>query len=212
MKTRNYSFVLKRLSTILATSILALSSMAAITGILISFYYEPTAGGAYNSLSLIESTVSFGWLIQRIHSLAGNSLIVVSLIAIIVMFLGRKFRYSWLTSWISGILLTLTAIALAWTAILLDWTQIGYWRFTIEIGIIESIPYIGSILRELIVSGDAVNTMTVSRLYTFHSYILSGGALILSLIHLGGLLFSEQEEKQILSASNLEVSFSDLNQ
>ncbi len=209
MNTLHYSFIFKRLSTILAVSIFALCSTAAITGILISFYYEPTAGGAYNSLSLIESKVSFGWLIQRIHSIAGNSLIVVSLIGIIVMFLGRKLRSSWLTSWVSGILLTLTAIALAWTAILLDWTQIGYWRFTIEVGIIESIPYIGSILRKIIIGGDAINTMTVTRLYTIHSYILSGGALVLSLIHLGGLLFLEQSEKEVLSATESELSFSE---
>jgi quinol-cytochrome oxidoreductase complex cytochrome b subunit len=56
------------------------------------------------------------------------------------MFLGEKFRPSWLTAWISGILLTLTAIALSWTAMLLDWTQVGYWRFQIELGTLDIHP------------------------------------------------------------------------
>ena len=198
MKNVQYSFVLRRLATILAVVILSLSLTAAITGILLSFYYEPTAGGAYNSLTLIKSEIPNGWLIQRIHEIAGNGLIVVSLIEIVVMFLGEKFRPSWLTAWISGILLTLTAIALGWTAMLLDWTQLGYWRFSIELGSVEAIPLIGSLLREIITGGGAINTVTVVHLYTLHSYVLSIGALILAVIHLGGLLLQEKEQKQEL--------------
>ncbi len=196
MKNVRYDFVLQRLATILAVMILSLSLIAAFTGILISFYYEPTAGGAYNSLRLIKSEIPNGWLIQRLHEIAGNGLIAVSLVEIVVMFLGEKFRPSWLTAWISGILLTLTAIALSWTAMLLDWTQLGYWRFTIELGTIEAIPVIGSLLRDIFTGGGAINTVTVAHLYTLHSYILSIGALILAVIHLGGLLFQEKEEKQ----------------
>ena len=120
MKNVQYPFVLQRLATILAVVILSLTLIAAITGILLSFYYEPTAGGAYNSLNAIKAEIPNGWLVQRIHDIAGNGLIGVSLIEIVVMFLGEKFRPSWLTAWISGILLTLVAIALGWTAMLLD--------------------------------------------------------------------------------------------
>ncbi len=208
MKNVQYSFVLRRLATILAVVILSLSLTAAITGILLSFYYEPTAGGAYNSLKVIKSEIANGWLIQRIHEIAGNGLIVVSLIEIVVMFLGEKFRPSWLTAWISGILLTLTAIALGWTAMLLDWTQLGYWRFTIELGTVQSIPLIGSLLRDVLTGGGAVNTVTVVHLYTLHSYVLSIGALVLAIIHLGGLLLQEKEQKQTLRESEAQLSFS----
>lgn len=118
------------------------------------------------------------------------------MVEIVVMFLGERFRRSWLTAWISGILLTLCAIALSWTAMLLNWTQIGYWRFTIELGSIEAIPAIGSQLRNIITGGGAINTLTVQHLYTLHSYVLSAGALILAIIHLCGLLLQEREEKQ----------------
>ena len=208
MKNVPYSFVLRRLATILAVVILSLSLTAALTGILLSFYYEPTAGGAYNSLRIIKSVIPNGWLIQRIHEIAGNGLIVASLIEIVVMFLGEKFRPSWLTAWISGILLTLTAIALGWTAMLLDWTQLGYWRFTIELGTVEVIPVIGPLLRTILTGGGAVNTVTVAHLYTLHSYVLSIGALILAVIHLGGVLLQEKEEKQALMESE-NLSFSE---
>ena len=206
MKNVQYSFVLRRLATILAVVILSLSLTAAVTGILLSFYYEPTAGGAYNSLREIKSEIPNGWLIQRLHEIAGNGLIGVSLIEIVVMFLGEKFRRSWLTAWISGILLTLVAIALGWTAMLLDWTQLGYWRFTIELGTVEAVPGIGSLLRGILTGGGAINTVTVAHLYTLHSYVLSIGALILAVIHLGGVLLQEKEEKQTLIESEAKLS------
>jgi len=129
----------------------------------LAFYYEPTAGGAYNSLKTIATAIPNGWLVQRLHNIAGNGVIAVSLVEIVVMFLGERFRRSWLTAWISGILFTLTAIALGWSAMLLDWTQLGYWRFKIELGTIEAIPLIGSQLREIITGGGAVNTLTLNR-------------------------------------------------
>jgi cytochrome b6 len=186
-------YILRRASTILAVTTLTLTLMAALTGILIAFYYEPTAGGAYQSLKTLTTTVSNGWLIRTIHNLAGNLLIVVGLVQIVAMFLSERFRSSWLSAWISGILLVLVAIALDWTAIILDWSQLGFWRFRIELGTIEAIPLVGSYLREILVGGDTISTVTVTHLYTLHSYVLAIAAVVLAVIHLASLLFQERE-------------------
>lgn len=193
MKNIPYEFILRRLATVLSVAILTLSVIATITGILLSFYYEPVAGGAYQALKWIDTEIPNGLLIHTIHDIAGNGLIGSALIQIVVMFLGRQFRLSWLTAWISGILLTLTGIGLAWTAMILNWSQLGYWRFRIELGNIEAIPFIGSTLRDIITGGGAVNTTTVEHLYTIHSYLLSAGAIVLAVIHLWGLLRQEKE-------------------
>jgi cytochrome b6 len=195
MKIPSYDFALRRIATILSVVVLSLAAIAAITGVLISFYYEPTAGGAYNSLKTIATEVPNGWLIRKLHNIAGNGLITVSLFQVLVMFLGERFRRSWLTAWISGILLSLSAIALGWTAMILDWSQVGYWRFRIELGTIESIPLIGGTLRNIL-TGGVVNSLTVNHLYTLHSYVLAIGALMLAIIHLCSLLSQEREESQ----------------
>jgi len=54
---------------ILAVVILTLSLTTAFTGVLLAFYYEPTAGGAYNSLKVIATEIPNGWLVQRLHIL-----------------------------------------------------------------------------------------------------------------------------------------------
>jgi len=199
MRNISYEFILRRLATILSVVIVTLTVIAAVSGIMLSFYYEPTAGGAYQSLQDIESQVPNGWLIQKMHDLAGNGVIAIALIQIVVMFLGRQFCASWLTAWISGIAFTLSAIGLAWTAIILDWDQLGYWRFRIELQTIEAIPFIGPELRDILTGGGAINSETVEHLYTLHSYVVSAGAVILAVIHLWSLVRQEKEQKMALA-------------
>ncbi|MBU7585055.1 MAG: cytochrome bc complex cytochrome b subunit [Nostoc sp. TH1S01] len=193
MQSTQFERILRRLATILSAVILTLCLIYTTTGILLSFYYEPTAGGAYNSLKMINTQVPYGWLFYRTHEIAGNGLIAIALVQIVVMFLGRQFSQSWLVAWVSGILLTLSAIGLDWTAMLLDWTQEGYWRFSIELGTIEAIPLIGEQLRNILTGGGAINTLTVQHLYAIHSYLVAAATLILAVVHLLALLWQEQQ-------------------
>lgn len=198
------AFIFRRLSTILAVTILTLTFIAATSGILLAFYYQPSAGGAYDSLKMIDETIPYGWLVHTLHNLSGNLAIVVGLVQIVVMFIGERFRRSWLTAWISGILFTLTTIGLSWTAMILTWDQLGYWRLKIELGTIEAIPFIGAQLRDAL-TGGSVGTVTVEHLYTLHSYVISIGAVGLAIVHLVGLLFQEKEIQDEKAAALAQV-------
>lgn len=198
MNSLQFNLRLRRTATILAIAILTLAFIAAISGILIAFYYQPAAGDAYQSLVEIKETIPYGWLIYSLHNLAGNGIIAVSLIQIIVLFLGRQFRRSWFTAWVSGILLTLSTIALGWTAMILAWNQLGFWRLKVELGTIASIPLIGKTLSNILTGGGGINTTTIVHFYTIHSYVLSIIAIALSLIHLIALMIQEREQKGLL--------------
>ncbi len=193
--TDRYIYILQRTATLLAVAELTLCAIAGITGILLAFYYQPTALEAYKSLTAIVNEVNNGSLILSIHNLAGNGLIVLAGIQIVIMFLGRQFLLSWLTAWISGICLTLTAIGLSWTAIVLNWEQTSFWRFKIELGIVASIPIVGSTLRNILSGGNSINSITLQHMYALHSYILVIIAVFLSVTHLTALIYQEQNWK-----------------
>ncbi|MBP0016151.1 MAG: cytochrome bc complex cytochrome b subunit [Cyanobacteria bacterium SBLK] len=169
-----------------------------------AFYYEPTAGGAYESLQRIDRLIPHGASIRSIHDIAGNGLIVTALFQLVILFLGRQFRTNWLIAWMSGILFTLTAIALSWTAIILDWSQLGFWRMRIELETIATIPAIGATLQNILTGGSGINSITVIHLYTIHGYFLSIIALILSVIHLGGLIRQEMQLKGAIAEQSQE--------
>ena len=202
MPFTQFEMVLRRVTTILSVAIITLTLIRASTGILLSFYYEPAAGAAYQSLKMINTEVPYGWLFRKAHEIAGHGVIAIALIQIVVMFLSRQFRQSWLTAWISGILFTLSAIGLAWTAMILTWDQGGYWRFSIELGTIGAIPFIGQELRDIL-TGGALSTVTVEHLYTIHSYIVSVAAIILAVVHVFSVLW--QEKQMSVEAAKLKV-------
>lgn len=196
-----FDALFRRLATILAVSLLTLTLIAAVTGILLAFYYGPTAGGAFSSMQRIMTEVPFGWLIRGLHDIAGNGAIALALLQLVAMFLAERSGWGWFTAWISGILLTLSAIALSWTAMILDWSQIGYWRFAIELGTIGAIPLVGPLLRDILTGGEGISTVTVQHLYALHSYLLAIAALLLAVIHLLGLLFQERRARLQMAAA-----------
>jgi len=69
----SHDFIWQRLATILSVAIVTLSLIATITGILLSFYYEPAAGRAYQALKWIDTEVPNGLLIHSIHNNAGTA-------------------------------------------------------------------------------------------------------------------------------------------
>lgn len=193
--SHRYVYILQRTATLLAVAELTLCAIAGFTGILLAFYYQPTALEAYESLAKIVNEVNHGSLVLSLHNLAGNSIIVLALVQIIVMFLGRQFLLPWLTAWISGICLLLTTIGLSWTAIVLNWGQTSFWRLKIELGIVASIPLLGSKIRNILLGGNSINTITVQHMYAMHSYILATAAVFLSITHLVALIYQEQSWK-----------------
>jgi cytochrome b6 len=204
MKTIDYRLALQRITTILAVVALTLVALASVTGILLAFYYEPTAAGANRSLEFITQYVSGGSTIRSIHDIAGNALIVVALLELVALFLGRQFRPSWLSAWISGIFLVLVAIGASWTAIILDWDQTGYWRFKLEMKTVEALPLIGAELRQIL-TGGTVSSLTVQHMYTLHSYVLAAIAVALSIFHLATLVYQERDQAE----ANLGMSASE---
>jgi cytochrome b6 len=188
-----YNVLLRKLATILAIAIFTLCLVAAITGVAIAFYYTPSATDANASIEYINDRVANGWLIVSLHDIAGNGLIAVSLVQIVVMFFERQLVLSWIISWVSGIFLTLSAIGLGWTAMNLDWSQLGYWRLKIELSTIEVIPIVGQALRRLLEGGEGLGTISLEHLFTIHSYLLSAVALGLSIVHLVSITLDSQK-------------------
>lgn len=203
-----YRCSLQRIATLLAVVELTFCGVAALTGVMLAFHYQPTASGAHTSLKMIADRVASGTLILSLHDVAGNGLILLSLIQILVMFLGREFLLSWFIAWVSGISLTLTAMALSWTAIVLAWEQTGFWRFKIELNILGSLPLIGPTLRDILSGGSGISSFTLQHMYMVHSYVLAIAAILISIVHLTALVLQGHHWQ---SDNSLPISLKDNN-
>ena len=78
------------------------------TGVLLSFYYRPSAVEAYPSLQYLETEVRLGWLIRHLHFWAASLVVVTALIHLFRVLFTGTYRAPRETTWLLGILLLLT--------------------------------------------------------------------------------------------------------
>jgi hypothetical protein len=62
------------------------------TGILLLFYYDPTASGAHKSVEMIMNVVPYGHIIRSVHSWSANALVLTAFLHMFSTFLMESYR------------------------------------------------------------------------------------------------------------------------
>ncbi len=139
-----------------------------ITGIMLAFYYKPSAAEAYNSIIFIENEVRFGAAIRMIHHWAANGMIVMAIAHMLRVFIMGAYKNPRELNWISGVLLLILALVFGFTGYLLPWDQRAYWATTVGTDIAGSVPAIGNLVLVLLRVGWDVSEATLGRFYGLH--------------------------------------------
>ena len=142
------------------------------TGILLSFYYQPTPGAVSESVQRIVRDVDWGWLVRGLHHWTGQASILVSAAALARMFLRRAYQGAGSTAWYAGVLVVLLLVVSTYSGELLPWDNAAFWRVSRSLGQVESIPLFGASLARILRGGDEVTATTLSRIYSAHSLFL----------------------------------------
>ena len=139
-----------------------------ITGIMLAFYYKPSAAEAYNSIIFIENEVRFGAAIRMIHHWAANGMIVMCIAHMLRVFIMGAFKNPRELNWISGVLLLLLTLVFGFTGYLLPWDQRAYWATTVGTDIAGSVPAVGNLVLVMLRVGWDVSEATLGRFYGLH--------------------------------------------
>jgi cytochrome b6 len=161
-----------------------------ITGILLLFYYRPTAEGAYESVQFLMAEVEFGWLIRSIHSWSANLMIFTLFIHLFSVLLMKAYRPPREITWFSGVGLMGLALAFGFTGYLLPWNELAYFATRVGTEILGVVPVIGTFLLRVARGGDDVSGATLTRFYAFHVAVLP----LLMVFLLGLHLFLVQKQ------------------
>src|SRR3712207_8022847 len=99
----------------LGSSTLFLITLQFLTGILLLFYYVPTAENAWDSIYYIMTGVYFGPLIRGIHFWSANVLVVVIGLHMVRTFFSGAYKAPRELNWVVGVVLILLVTVLAFT-------------------------------------------------------------------------------------------------
>ncbi len=138
------------------------------TGILLLMYYKPHPSEAWDSVTFLKSNVPMGWLVQRIHAVGANLMIVMVFMHMARVAYFKVFRAPRELHWISGVFLALMTTVMAFTGYLLPWTQLSYWGAKVGTEIPGAVPVIGQQIVKWARRGDTISGDTLGFFFALH--------------------------------------------
>jgi hypothetical protein len=154
-----------------------------ITGIMLAFYYKPSAAEAYNSILFIENEVRFGAAVRMIHHWAANGMIVMCVAHMLRVFIMGAYKKPRELNWVSGVLLLFLTLLFGFTGYLLPWDQRAYWATTVGTDIGGALPAIGNLILVFLRVGWDVSEATLGRFYGLHIIVTPLLTLVFMLAH-----------------------------
>lgn len=161
-----------------------LLALEAFTGILLAFYYAPTATGAWASVAYIQDQLTFGWFIRGLHSFGGSAMVVVVVLHLVQVVIAGAYRAPREANWIVGLVLAALVVLFCLTGFGLPWDQRGYWAKLVETSILGSTPGPGPVLERLLQGGGSYGNLTVVHLYAVHVLVLPAVTGAFVVLHL----------------------------
>lgn len=161
-----------RLAYIFGSGLLFLFISQVVTGVFLALYYVPSADHAHTTVAYITKLVTSGSLLRSIHAYGASGIIVVVMLHIGQTFLYGSYKGKRELLWMSGGILLMLMLGMAFTGYLLPWDQKAYFATAIGTNIASEVPLIGGWLKRLIRGGDEMGTLTISRFYVAHVFLL----------------------------------------
>jgi len=153
------------------------------TGILLLFYYRPSAEHAYESVQFLMAEVKFGWLVRSIHAWGANVMIFMAFVHLFSVMMLKAYRAPRELTWISGALLLMLAMGLGFTGYLLPWNELSFFATRVGTEIPGVLPGIGHFIRTLLRGGEDLSGATLTRFYALHISVLPGLTILLLGLH-----------------------------
>ncbi|NQU08267.1 MAG: cytochrome b N-terminal domain-containing protein [Candidatus Abyssubacteria bacterium] len=168
-----------------------------VTGVLLMFYYRPTAEYAYLDMRLLEHTVKFGVVMRNLHRWAAHAMVILVMMHMLRVFLTGSYKPPREFNWMIGVGLLVLTLLLSFTGYLLPWDQLAFWAITVGTEMGAATPFLGSEgpfhtlleirpdndIRYLLLGDTVVGENALLRFYVLHCVFLPLAAVVLMLVH-----------------------------
>jgi ubiquinol-cytochrome c reductase cytochrome b subunit len=143
-----------------------------ITGVFLALYYVPSSDHAHTVVSYIVKEVTSGSFIRSIHAYGSSGIIILLLLHIGQTILYGSYKGRRELLWLSGCILLALMLGMAFTGYLLPWDEKAYFASAVGTNLIAEVPWIGPPLQRLVRGGNQMGTLTLSRFYVLHVFVL----------------------------------------
>jgi ubiquinol-cytochrome c reductase cytochrome b subunit len=142
-----------------------------VLGILLAFYYSPSASDAWASTAYLNDQVSAGGSCAGCITTGRRRWWWSVVLHLLQVVWAGAYRAPREVNWWTGLAMGGLVLAFALTGYLLPWDQKGYWATQVATGIMGSVPG-GEPLQQVIQGGPEYGNLTITRFYALHVFVL----------------------------------------
>ncbi len=158
-----------------------------ITGVFLAMYYVASADHAHTTIEYITKQVTAGSFLRSLHSYGSSAMVVTLVVHLAQTYFFGSYKGRREILWLSGLILFALVIGMAFTGYLLPWDQKAYFATAVGTNIAGEVPLIGDWLKELMRGGTEMGTLTLSRFFVAHVFLIP--ACIFTFVGLHVFLF-----------------------
>jgi len=168
-----------------------------VTGVVLMFYYRPTAEYAYADMLYLKHDVPFGMFIRNMHRWAAHAMVITTWLHMLRVFMTGSYKPPREFNWMVGVLLLVLTLLLSFTGYLLPWDQLSIWAVTVGTNMARSTPLLGhegpfstmlgfrpdNDVRFMLLGGTIVGPPALLRFYVLHCLFLPIVAAVFMAVH-----------------------------
>lgn len=172
-----------RLRYVFGSVLVFLFMQQVVLGVLLAFYYSPSATDAWASTAYLNDQVAYGWFLRGLHHHGSSAMVVVVLLHLLQVVWAGAYRKPREVNWWTGLVMGGLVLAFALTGYLLPWDQKGYWATQVATGIMGSVPG-GEPMQHFVQGGSEYGNLTLTRFFALHVFVLPITLALLLFVHL----------------------------
>jgi ubiquinol-cytochrome c reductase cytochrome b subunit len=138
-----------------------------ISGLLLAFYYVPSADHAHTTVSFIEKVLPSGSWLRALHHHGSQWLALFLFLHLLELF-WRGFYRTRAARWVAAVVLPGLVMAAAATGYSLPWDLRAFFSTRVAEGIVTGLPLVGSSARGWLLGSNEISTLTISRFFALH--------------------------------------------
>jgi ubiquinol-cytochrome c reductase cytochrome b subunit len=148
----------------------------AVTGVLLAFYYVPSAESAHTTVAYIEKVLPNGSWLRALHHYGSQWLTLFLVLHLAQMFWHAGYRRR-PAAWMACLLLLLLILSNGATGYSLPWDARAFFGTRVAEGLAGGLPLIGATARRWLLGGTEISALTLVRFHAMHLLVVP--ALIL---------------------------------
>lgn len=161
-----------RFAYIFGSGLLFIFLSQIITGVFLALYYVPTADHAHTTVAYITKSVTAGAFLRSLHGYGASAMVIVLLLHLSQTYIYGAYKKRRELLWLSGCFLFVLVLGMAFTGYLLPWDQRAYFATAVGTNAASEIPVVGESLKRLMRGGADMGTLTISRFFVAHVFLI----------------------------------------